>query len=107
MRNRSFVDMAAMRGGTNASLTVDGAPEQVIGRAVTVNFFSVLGVAPALGRAFNSGDEQGNSVVIISDALWRRRYRSDPAIIGRSIVMNDVRHNIIGVAPRIIFAIAK
>ena len=100
MRNRSFADMAAMRGGTNASLTVDGAPEQVIGRAVTVNFFSVLGVAPALGRAFNSGDEQGNSVVIISDALWRRRYGSDPAIVGRSIVMNDVRHDVVGVAPR-------
>jgi len=100
MRNRSFVDMAAMRGGTNASLTLDGPPEQIQGRSVTVNFFSVLGVTPALGRAFNSGDAQGAQVVIISDALWRRRYASDPAIVGRTIVMNDVRHEVIGVAPK-------
>lgn len=99
-RNRSFVDMAAMRGGTNASLTLDGPPEQIQGRSVTVNFFSVLGVTPALGRAFNSGDAQGGEVVIISDALWRRRYASDPAIVGRTIVMNDVRHEVIGVTPK-------
>ena len=99
-RNRSFVDMAAMRGGTNASLTLDGAPEQVQGRSVTVNFFNVLGVTPALGRAFNSGDKDGAQVVIISNALWRRRYASDPAIVGRTIVMNDVRHEVIGVAPK-------
>ena len=100
MRNRSFVDMAATRGGASASLTVDGAPEQVVGRSVTVNFFSVLGVTPVLGRAFNAGDDQNDRIVIISDALWRRRYGSDPAIIGRSIVMNDVRHEVVGVAPR-------
>jgi len=100
IRNRSFVDMAATRGGTNGSLTLDGPPEQVQGRAVTVNFFDVLGVAPALGRAFNSGDAQGADVVIISDALWRRRYASDPAIVGRTIMMNDVRHEVVGVAPK-------
>jgi putative ABC transport system permease protein len=100
MRNRSFVDMAAMRGGTNASLTLDGPPEQIQGRSVTVNFFNVLGVTPALGRGFNSGDAQGGEVVIISDALWRRRYARDPAIVGRTIVMNDVRHEVIGVTPK-------
>ena len=89
MRNRSFVDMAATRGGANASLTVDGPPEQVVGRSVTVNFFSVLGVTPALGRAFNAGDEQTDRIVMISDALWRRRYGADPGIIGRTIVMNE------------------
>ena len=100
VRNRSFVDMAATRGGASASLTLDGAPEQIVGRSVTVNFFSVLGVTPALGRAFNAGDDQNDRIVIISDALWRRRYGSDPAIIGRSIVMNDARHEVVGVAPR-------
>jgi putative ABC transport system permease protein len=100
MRNRSFVDMAATRGGTNASLTVDGPPEQILGRGVTVNFFGVLGVTPALGRAFNGGDEQGDRVVIISDGLWRRRYSSDPQIIGRTIVMNDVAHVVVGMAPK-------
>src|SRR5262245_7675581 len=90
-RNRSFVDMAAMRGGTNGTLTVDGPPEQVVGRAVSVNFFSVLGVTPALGRAFNAGDADSDRIVIISDALWRRRYGADPGIVGGTIVMNGAR----------------
>jgi predicted permease len=100
VRNRSFVDMAATRGGTNGTLTLDGPPEQLVGRAVTVNFFSVLGVSPSLGRPFGAADAQGGQVVIISDALWRRRYASDPGIVGRAIVMNDVRHEVVGVAPR-------
>jgi len=100
VRNRSFVDMAATRGGTSASLTVDGPPEQVLGRSVTVNFFSVLGVTPALGRAFNAGDDQNDRIVIISDALWQRRYGADPGIVGRTIVMNDARREVVGVAPQ-------
>jgi predicted permease len=100
VRNRSFVDMAATRGGTSASLTVDGPPEQVLGRSVTVNFFAVLGVTPALGRAFNTGDDQNDQIVIISDALWRRRYGAAPGIVGRTIVMNDARREVVGVAPQ-------
>ena len=100
VRNRSFVDMAATRGGTNASLTVDGPPEQVLGRSVTVNFFSVLGVTPALGRAFDARDDQNDRIVVISDALWRRRYGADPGIVGRTIVMNDARREVVGVAPQ-------
>jgi predicted permease len=100
IRNRSFVDMAATRGGPSASLTVDGPPEQVVGRSVTINFFSVLGVAPALGRAFNATDDQNDRIVIISDALWRRRYGADPGIVGRTIVMNDARREVVGVAPK-------
>src|SRR5690242_12127575 len=53
--NHSFVDMAATRGGTTASLTKDGPPEQVLGRSVSANFFDLLGVRPQLGRAFASG----------------------------------------------------
>jgi len=100
VRNRSFVDMAATRGGVNGTLTVDGPPEQVVGRAVTVNFFSVLGVTPALGRAFNAGDADSDRTVIISDALWRRRYGADPGLVGGTIVMNGARQEVIGVAPK-------
>lgn len=99
VRNRSFVDMAAPRGGMNGTLTVDGPPEQVVGRAVTVNFFSVLGVTPALGRAFHDGDADSDRIVIISDSLWRRRYEAAPRIVGRTIVMNGGRQDVIGVAP--------
>jgi len=98
--NRSFSDMVATRGHA-ASLTGDGAPEQVIGRAVTANFFNVLGVRPALGRSFASGeDTTGAAVVIISHALWQRRYHGDPRIVGRTMVMNNAKYEVIGIAPK-------
>jgi predicted permease len=97
--NRSFRDMAATS-SAQATLT-DGAPEQVLGRAVTPNFFDVLGVRPQLGRSFTSSDDRpGVNHVVISHALWQRRYRGDPGIVGRTIVMSDVKYEVIGVAPR-------
>jgi putative ABC transport system permease protein len=102
--NRSFTDMAATRFAF-ANITGDGAPELVIGRAVTPNFFSVLGVQPVIGRAFTAVDDTtGARVVVISHALWQRRYRGDPGIVGRTITMSvervgDVKHEVIGVAP--------
>src|SRR6185295_3095638 len=76
-------------------------PEQVLGRGVTPNFFDVLGVRPLLGRSFTLADDRpGVNVAIISDALWQRRYNRDANIVGRTIVMSDVRYEVIGVAPR-------
>jgi len=99
--NHSFVDMAATRGGTTASLTKDGPPEQVLGRAVSANFFALLGVRPLVGRSFASGeDASGAQVVVISYALWQRRYGGDPGIVGRTLLMNDARYEVIGVTPR-------
>ena len=98
--NRSFEDMAATRGAT-ASLTGDGEPEQVLGRLVTPNFFSVLGVRPQRGRTFTDEEDRlGAQVVIISHGLWQRRYGGEPSIIGRSVLMNDKRYEVIGVMPR-------
>ena len=102
--SRSFTDMAAT-GFAFTNLTGDGAPEVVLGRRVTANFFSVLGVQPVLGRDFTVADDtSGARVVIISHALWQRRYRRDPGIVGRTISMSvqrvgDVMHEVIGVAP--------
>jgi predicted permease len=98
--SRSFTDMAATR-FAGASLTMDGPPELVLGRGVAPNFFDVLGVRPQLGRAFTPDDDrQGVSVVVISHSLWQRRYAGDRAIVGRTVLMNDVKHEVIGVAPR-------
>ena len=83
--NRSFTDMAATRFAF-ANLTGDGAPELVIGRRVTANFFSVLGVQPVLGSAFTAADDtSGDRIVVISHALWQRRYGGDRSIFGRKI----------------------
>jgi putative ABC transport system permease protein len=83
-----------------ASITGDGEPERVGGAKVSANFFSFLGVPLARGRAFSAEEEQPGreQVVVISDALWRRRYGSDPALIGRTIVINGANHLVIGIA---------
>ncbi|HVQ17004.1 MAG TPA: ABC transporter permease, partial [Vicinamibacterales bacterium] len=102
--NQSFTDMAATAFAF-ANITGDGPPEIVLGRRVTPNFFSVLGVQPVVGRAFTTADDtNGSRVVVISHALWQRRYGGDPGIIGRMISMSvervgDVKHEVIGVAP--------
>ena len=97
--NRSFTDMAAT-GFTFANLTGDGPPEVVPGRRVTANFFSVLGVQPVLGRTFSAADDTGGArIVVISHALWQRRYGGDPGIVGRTMSMSDVTHEVVGVAP--------
>jgi predicted permease len=98
-RNRSFVDLAATQPVT-AILSGDGAPEQVLGRNATASLFPVLGVSPLLGRTFtDTEDRTGASVVVVSYALWRRHYASDPSVIGRPILLNDARYQIIGVMP--------
>src|SRR5262245_11464872 len=103
-RNRSFTDMSATAFAF-ANLTSNGAPEVVLGRRVTASFFDVLGVRAMLGRTFTpSDDTSGARIVVISHALWQRRYGGDPAIVGRTISMSvervgDVKHEVIGVAP--------
>lgn len=99
-RSRTFSDIAATS-GTSANLTLDGPPEFVMGRRVTTNFFDVLGVRPALGRAFTEEDDRtGERVAIISHALWQRRYSGDRDVVGKDIVMNGQRRTIVGVMPR-------
>jgi predicted permease len=99
-QNTVFTEMAATRGAT-ANLTADGAPEQVIGRQVTANFFDVLGTPPVLGRAFTEEEDRTNpNLAIISYALWQRRYAGDPAVVNRTILMNGIKYTIVGVMPR-------
>jgi predicted permease len=99
-QNHVFTDMAATRGGT-ANLTADGPPEQVFGRRVTANFFDVLGVKPVLGRVFTEEEDRTNpNLVLISYGLWQRRYAGDPEIVNRAILMNGIKHTVLGVMPR-------
>ncbi len=78
----------------------DGA-ERVYGGIVSSNYFSVLGVRPALGRFFAASDEAHGVayLAVLSDRLWRRRYGGDASIVGRSIVLNGHPYTIAGVAP--------
>ena len=89
-----------------AAFTVgDSTNSQLVwGELVTGEFFDVLGIEPTLGRTFTAedrGDSVGASpVVVISDRLWRTRFRSDPAIAGKTVRVNRQVLTIIGVAPK-------
>jgi putative ABC transport system permease protein len=75
--------------------------ERVQGAAITSNLFSTLGVQPILGRPFREDDDRQGAepVVMLSHELWQRRYRGDPAVVGRSIRVNGKPHTVIGVMP--------
>ena len=87
--------------GDEFTLTGTSEPERLLGQRVCANFFSVLGVRPILGRTFRPEEDQlgGPPVVMIGEGLWKRRFGSDPGIIGKSIVLNDKAYTVIGVIP--------
>src|SRR5437762_2556011 len=101
-----FASTAAYWTG-NANLDADGGEPEAVPRAgVTTGFFSVLGVQPILGRAFVPEDDKPatfaggrGTVAIISHGLWKRRFGSDPAIIGRVVQMKSRPLTVIGVMP--------
>jgi putative ABC transport system permease protein len=99
--SRSFEALAAHREGT-ANISDDrGVPEQVSGTWLTANAFNILGPRPILGRDFTTDDErvEASPVVIISSALWQRRYSGDPDVLGRVLRLNGRPATIIGVMP--------
>ena len=80
----------------------DGDPERVPGTEVTASFLPTLGVRPALGQNFSAQYDSapaGPRQVILSDALWKRRYNADPAILGRIITIDGESYTVIGVNP--------
>ncbi|MBI3405584.1 MAG: ABC transporter permease, partial [Acidobacteria bacterium] len=99
-QNHSFSAMAAMSYWM-PTLTGDTEPERFNGQRVTTDFFTVLGVKPMLGRDFvPTEDITGNHrVVILSHALWMRRFSGDPAIVGKMIQLNSIPHLVAGVLP--------
>jgi putative ABC transport system permease protein len=84
--------------GTNLTLTELGAAERVSANDVTPGFLTLLGVTPALGRAFELEDV-ARPVVILSSGFWRGRLAADPGVIGRHIVLGGQPHTIVGVLP--------
>ena len=99
----AFDGVAAWRfdDGDLAPLEADETAVRVRGARVTASFFDVLGVHPALGRAFAPGDDRpgANRVVVLSHRFWQERLHGDPDAIGGHIVVNDVPRTIIGIMP--------
>ena len=82
------------------NLTGTGEPERVGAAQVTTNFFTFLGIPVTHGRGFFPEEEQPGEdrVVVISDALWKRRYGEQLTVIGQFIDVEGVRHQIVGIA---------
>jgi predicted permease len=105
-QNRSFSDVAAyyaFYGVGDSKLTGDGQSERLSGIPVSQNFFSVLGVKPQIGRTFTSEESTARwgvpKAVLLSYSLWKRRFASDPGVVGRPVMVNDAPVTVVGVLP--------
>lgn len=99
-RSRSLDAIAVMK-PWQPTMTGAAEPERFDGQRVSASYFRVLGVAPAIGKDFLAADDQlnGPMVVILSDALWRRRFGGDSTILGRSITLDDNSYLVLGIMP--------
>ncbi len=99
--NSSLRALAAHNGGTR-TLSGIGPADRIAIAEVTEEFFSVLGVRPALGRDFEPADamDGGPQVTILSDGAWRRRFGADAAIIGKTVSLSGQQTTVVGVLPR-------
>jgi putative ABC transport system permease protein len=99
-QNQTLEDMAALA-QRSFNLTGDGEPERLDAYAVTANFFPLLGVKPALGRSFLAEEDKPdtNKVVMLSYKVWQQRYGGDRSVVGRDLLLNGEKYNVVGVAP--------
>ncbi|MGH9200327.1 MAG: ABC transporter permease, partial [Vicinamibacterales bacterium] len=99
-RARTLAAIGAWQSGQQ-NLTGDGEPIRLGVGFVTANLFDVLGVRPHIGRGFTVEEDvpNGPQIAVLSHSLWAARYAADPSIIGRSILLNDVPVQVIGVMP--------
>ena len=81
------------------NLTGWGEPERLDAALVSANLFRVLGVRPAQGRDFRDDEEQEgrDTVAVLTDRLWRRRFHADPSLVGRNISLNGRACTVVGI----------
>jgi predicted permease len=99
--SRSFVQLAIKN---DSSYNISGSgqlPEVVEAEQSSWNLLPTLGVHPIAGRLFNASDDRpdANATVILTEGLWKRRYGSDPSLIGRTIQIDSKPYTVIGVLP--------
>ena len=100
-RVQSFSGMTYWTGAA-VSMTINGVPDQYFADLVSGNYFDVLGVPVALGRAFRAEEDAqpgAGPVIVLSHGFWKRKFGSDRGVIGRSVLLNGQGFTIIGVAP--------
>jgi predicted permease len=87
--------------GPGVSLSGDGDPEQIKAIRASVDFFSLFGVTPALGRTFSAEEDRpsGPRVAVLSYGLWKRRFGADLQFVGRTVVLSGESYTVIGITP--------
>jgi predicted permease len=97
---RAFAGLAAWR-VVDRTLGGDGRPERVRVAGATASVFDVFGLRAAAGRTFGAAEDGPGArpVVVLSDALWRRRFGGDPAVVGRTVLLDGVTRTVLGVLP--------
>ena len=100
-RAKRFDRIAAFNNYADATLTGAGDPERIVGTRVSADFFGVLHVPPAMGRDFTAEDDQPDAprVALLAYGFWKRRFGADPAVVGRTIALNSMPTQVIGVLP--------
>src|ERR1700693_2882476 len=87
---------------TGTTLSIGDRAERTTGSIVSANYFDAIGVHPILGRGFEPSEDTGRNshpVTVISYQLWKRRFKRDPTIVGKTQRLNGIEHTIIAVAP--------
>jgi len=99
-QNSSFAHMAAFQSGMMFLDTGEGTVDTTMG-LVTPETFSLFHVSPILGRTFTEEETlpERNRVVVLSQSLWQKNFRSDPNVLGRTLQLSGAAHTIIGVMP--------
>jgi len=95
------LDVGAYAEGHEFNLTGNGDPVRLTGTMVSAELLSILGARPELGRTFHPGEDNAgrDNYVVLSHALWEKRFGSDPAIIGRSVQLEGLSRQVVGVMP--------
>src|SRR6185295_3175068 len=102
-QSRTLELISASSSGQQLNLTGGDRAERVNASFVSTSYLDLLGVRPALGRTFQPEEENRTSpraVTVLSNGLWKRRFGGDPSIVGRSIQLQGLAFQVIGVLPQ-------
>src|ERR1700693_349816 len=94
-------DCIAIAEPIELALSGSGDAQEIQGVRASASLFDVLGVHPALGRAFRREEDQAgrDQVVILADSFWRNRFHADPGLVGTAIMLNGEPHTVVGILP--------
>ncbi len=95
------MDIAFVSPGAEFNLTGVGPASRITGSETSANFFSVLGTGVERGRTFEPGEDVPgrDGVVILSNGLWRSKFHADPELVGRTINLNGINRQVVGITP--------